>query len=649
MNQKRRKARKPVERKIDRVGEYTNRLRSRQAYRCLVVHVVACVPLLIAACDRSTEVSSTAEKLSQTEKPLENGFKVQDNPSPDPHLPGADLDNVSSGDDVEIDLEADVAAELDLVSTPEADMTGVSLPINVPVQPMPKESPLTQSTDRLWIPTGDGILLLGLNLLIDGVPIQTAFDQRMERLEEQIKGSDSEYLRWEDFIEYARGNTAVFGSSITNLNGQARMIERQYDRNGNNIVDRGELERIAFRDAMLNKPFQLFGTDAYNWISRHASPLYQVIDSDSDGLISETDLVHADQRILAKFDSDLDRCVSLDEVARFVPVDDQPWRRSRSSRRGEVAMNLDGIDRWQDFAYTLGGIPERKFWYLGDSVSEYFDSDRDSWISPEEASRIGTLEPKVILTIDFGVEAAEPVSVWVSPGIESVVQINPISRECWLIESASGSLCIRLHDEMNRDERLTPEQFEQLDQNGDAFISADEIPDQATARISIPDLDLDKDRRLSFEELARASKKDESIWRFQVRARAASFQDLVFACLDQDCDHYLSSREIADVPDTMRSLGMPVGPDRLPESVVLQLVRGEPANDDEQFMLKRLHNRLSDSRPRWAVAADTNGDREIASSEFVGPIELFRQLDQDGDQYLSVHEVLSAENQYEGD
>ncbi|MEL6110063.1 MAG: hypothetical protein AAFU85_28965, partial [Planctomycetota bacterium] len=136
----------------------------------------------------------------------------------------------------------------------------------------------------------------------------------------------------------------------------------------------------------------------------------------------------------------------------------------------------------------------------------------------------------------------------------------------------------------------------------------------------------------------------ESIWARQVRGRAAEFPAAIFAWLDRNRDHFLSTRELEQTTQCMLELlgkRESIAPEDFPEAYLVQIGRGEPQQDDALFMPRRERRVVSDSRPTWAIRMDANLDGEIAMIEFPGSAEQFRALDRDGDGYLSAPEVTT--------
>ncbi|MCD0459707.1 EF-hand domain-containing protein [Roseiconus lacunae] len=455
----------------------------------------------------------------------------------------------------------------------------------------------------LWVPTGKGVALLGLNLSLDGVPLHKAFDARLDRLINAIDTDGKQSFDWNQLFDYVDNNPAVFGTSPSQLGNQTKNLIRRYDRNGNRLVEPDELTRFIFREAATSKPFRLFGTDALTWPSRHASPIFVAIDKNNDSVIDDQEAFQAGQSILRKLDADNNQTITLSELTAFESVDERAWATSRSSRRGEVAMDLHTTSDWSDFAYSLGGMIDQPFWYGSKTIGDWIDTDHDRWISTKEAQAIDSQVPTVIISVDFSDTSKTSLEVWIAPHTGNQIRVHRTSPDLIWIESIEGQICVDL-TQMN---------------SGDS------------AMMTQPN------------ESGVTSVETDSIWEFQIRGRAASHRDLLFAFLDQDRNHRLSTREIRHVGDQIKHLGNTVTPEDLPQSTVIQLVRGQPQQDEERFRLSPVSSVDIQQHPRWVTRSDLNGDGDLSESEFIGPIDVFRRLDQNGDAFLSIHEILSAE------
>ncbi|MCS7469354.1 hypothetical protein NZK35_22105 [Stieleria sp. ICT_E10.1] len=625
--------------------------------RSFLITIGLAAVTVLAGCNRATERSSSptiGTPEVTVEEDIEPAVVPSTNASPtsqtkrkrddelDKSAPVAvDTAPPANDTDVEADVEADVANELDA-----AQDNGSPDDVEPDSFDKPDSTEEPRAAYRLWLPTAKGPLLVDLDVWVDGQPLRDAFAEKLASVRAALEESDEDAMGWDRLLEHVAGDPATFGQTASRIDAQQQALIKRYDRDKDNSVDEQELVRFLFRDSNVSQAFRLFGTDAFRWANRSASPLYAAIDRNQDRKLDPTEIELAGESLLREIDLNSDHCIDFAELTRLRENETDAWQRHRSNRQGDVAMDLSGYVNWSNLSYTMGGmLKEDPVLYPSNPVKS-IDADRDDWISESEAESVLTLAPAFTLNVRFDSTdpSASTVETQVQAAVRDNVRIEHHSGFCWIVGQALQVGAVALDQPTTRN-RIPRQVFLQLDADKDGAIDESEIPDGAKDQFPLESLDQNGDGKLSFLEINQALQQKQSIWNFQVRGRAAEHPDGVFAWLDLDHDQFLSSREIQSASARLSALGalgaenVPLSANDIPDTLMIQFCRGEPDQDDARFQFSRRVTAESDDRPSWAIHMDANRDGDVSENEFLGPIETFRELDQDDDRFLSAAEV----------
>ena len=128
---------------------------------------------------------------------------------------------------------------------------------------------------------------------------------------------------------------------------------------------------------------------------------------------------------------------------------------------------------------------------------------------------------------------------------------------------------------------------------------------------------------------------DASRLRLTIIEQRQGLQSLV----DRNLDGRLSRRELTQIPNLLASIANAdgnVSRQNAPPTTTLVLQQASAAASGSSQMPFNIG-------PPWFFHADTNQDGDLSAAEFLGTLDIFRQLDQNADGAIDVQEALIAD------
>ncbi|WP_197454675.1 EF-hand domain-containing protein [Stieleria varia] len=510
----------------------------------------------------------------------------------------------------------------------------------------------SDSPVRLYLPTTAGILLVDVDIRIGDLSLGQAHQRRIARVmadavgEPQGDGDEAESLSWRTLFEYVRSHPEQFGNRQTFTPAQYKDMERRYDANRNLQPDHEEVARLVFGVNSVGGPFRLTGTDYYRNANRRQSKLLSAIDLNQDSVLEPSEIDSA-ERSLQRLDRNGDRRLDRDEVLPTPAANDPAWKRSRSSRHGQVAMDLEGFVDWSMMAYSFDSSRLNSPLGKNPGAVSNLDADQDGLVNKDEIQQLRTAVADLVLELKFdSEESSQPFFNLVSAAddVRQTMQLHDNGRSiAFTDDSATPPMKITFSakDTLGQTQRIPLEAFEMLDANSDGGLDEKEFPDVPDESFSFERLDADGDGKVTLAEINRRRVDDALLWRVQVRARGAESRDAIFAWLDQDGDGSLSERELR-FSGRRLNFGEGVALDHasLPDAYEVEFLRGDPSSDDQSFR-EAMPTRETDSgnMQTWARMTDSNQDGEISRGEFIGTEKQFDALDRDADGFITASEA----------
>lgn len=589
---------------------------------------------------------------SETSKQPEAG-----SPSPTPNLPVVAIDALAS-------------------APQEASGDGVEGQKSQPREQGPESKVIPTRIPIGWVDLGIPERL-DLLLTIDGMPI----DRYRGMVEDQVAswfGADPSIpLTWTQALEHPFGilvqswlmvTAGVAGDAAPD---QATLMER-YDENENELAEAGELVRWMSRGLVRETPVTLQHANASTRGQRQNSQVFRAIDRNADATIDVNEAASAAVS-LSVLDANGDRVIDPGDLLflreSVVAVD-----RQRDRSLPSDWYLLENANARRDFLELLQGSD----WSVMCERSEVWKSLLSlykAWEAKPDRRTVTALAQAVVdhpadLQMEIGIfnrwigEPAKDVAHATTQVAKRPVFWSGANR--WQIsgvaagQSGQSRLWLEYRDALteNRQEKMVQRLADRLGVSKDVSIEVGQetaqspVPGNVNEFMAGPSLglfDLDRDGRVTWDELALAVRRMAIVASSQFSLRVVEVPDLAMVLLDRDGDDRISEREIEEAPSFLGEYAESLGGsnsgitgEQLPLLRRLIVERRSPLEDTPGLTMFSGYSQGTSNDYRsdgWFAAMDSNRDGVVSPREFLGPSDSWKQLDRDGDGWIEPEET----------
>ena len=275
------------------------------------------------------------------------------------------------------------------------------------------------------------------------------------------------------------------------------------------------------------------------------------------------------------------------------------------------------------------------------------DADNDRRLSMQELGKIAAAEPDLSLEVDLGKDASEAMAM-----VGEMPADVEVSRAD-LVRLRRGGLSLsigyRHRDPMQEAKRNAEATFNAIDVDANGYLDRDEIAEhQRFERYLFDAMDRDDDDRVFAEEMMTYVNEYTEPASTSCQVTLLDTGNGFFQMLDGNSDGRISIRELRQCENTLVAVAdgkKQINPSRLTKSYRIEIQRGgnslfgrvdRPSAETPAALLK------PPSGPIWFQRMDRNGDGDLTWDEFLGPREVFHQLDADQDDLVDEAEATKA-------
>lgn len=384
--------------------------------------------------------------------------------------------------------------------------------------------------------------------------------------------------------------------------------------------------------------------------------VFGVLDADQSGLIERAEMRLAPARI-AERDNDFDQCVTFDEflnnasevmpgmVVSTINLDPPSTVHSELLRDATEPILAARLVRHYD-ADRDAHLTADELGWTAERMTQ-LDADDDNRLSMQELSRIADAQPDVGLDVDLSKQTSEAMQIIGDPSPE----VTAVRAD--LVRLTRGALRLsvgyRHRDPMEEARQNASAAFNAIDIDANGYLDRDEIAEhQRFERYLFDAMDRDGDERVFAEEMLSYVEDYAEPASTTCQVTLLDNGNGFFQLLDQNGDGRISIRELRQSEQVLlETAGTEpvINPSRLTKAYRIEVVRGgvslfgrvdRPTIETPAALLK------PPSGPIWFQRMDRNGDGDLTWDEFLGPREVFHQIDADHDDLIDEAEATRA-------
>jgi Ca2+-binding EF-hand superfamily protein len=535
-------------------------------------------------------------------------------------------------------------------------------------QAIPKDVAPDDKTERLLLMIPGGLLVIDVDVTIDGKPFRTHREGIVAKLLANADKDKNGKVSFDEALSYptfASGRLAYVGRNDQ----QRKQFIETYDYDKDGLVDKNEMRALAAI---------AFGGAAFsvsNYGSRYGvgSPIFGVLDVDNDKMLSAEELAGAEQQLKTR-DADDNDILTLLEIAGASGR--SQYRQTRFVRGQTVASIVYHIHPKTDWTAVHKAILQKYGkdcrWTEFPATPELkaFDKNNNQQVEAEELSHFEKVKPHIHMEVNLGK----------SGGLPEGVAFKSVSDELKIVDQASSQI--------GQKQLLQLETCHLQLISGNPQMQNYNFDAQAVAFMRR--FDTDENKYIEKQELEKVQKSmvpqfqlwdanqdgkvyDDEIKSFYQRSRSATMNRISVAAVDRggwllglvdaNSDSQLGLREMRTAAQRLKSADKngdgQISADEVPSTVKLAVATGNYAYQflaEGRQMYAYGSGRVvlgngarpaspASQGPDWFVRMDRNGDGDVTMREFLGTKEQFNKLDKNTDGFIERKEAEAVAEQ----
>lgn len=511
----------------------------------------------------------------------------------------------------------------------------------------PVEQAPTWTVKRIFALSANGPICIDVSINICAKAIDEASEVAVDRALARIDKDLEKPWTWKKLLDHPLVRSGWLGSITTSTEQQDELIAR-FNKDGDDEVEVDELRDMLTHGLTRDSTFQFTDVSLTDGGSMGKSP-WQQLDANQDFLLDPSEIENL-TKALAGFDQDNDQSISFAEVQEKSPM--MTATNMSSTQKKGTGIYWDSNKRLSKFAENLifdygSDIAIARDQWNGWSDAKWseVDQDKNGYLNKTELERLGSMKPDLELMIQFQrkSESTPSLSAKVAPGID--LHWSASQTTTGQATGKSAVLSVEVNDKFILTDR------EKIRQQFQAALTDPQVAGTIKTQLKLNDgaielIDADDDDKLNDEEFDIAWEWLSLIRGNRIAARWMFAEPAWFRMGDIDADGRFTQKEQSAFRAYVASLDQDkdggISPSEFPLAVWQNplVIRLEFERTGDQLgAVFPTDTEKSNSAEGWFAASDSNNDKSVSKSEFLGSLEDFRFYDGDNDGIISASEA----------